>query len=289
MDIPPPPGPYASGPHQHPQPYPGPYGPPGQPPYGPQGQPPYQQWPGPYSPYSRPPVNGFAIASLVFGILCCIPGIGLILGLVGLSQIKKKGERGKGLAIAGSILSALGVVLLVIGVTTGAARDFVDGFREAARESRSGSFPVDKGGCFNVPDSDLDSATYEYEIDEVPCARPHDAEVFASFRVNNPSFPGDAAVQGLAERKCTAFATSYTEGTSADLSGAEVVFFVPDRETWRQGSRHITCLYAAADQSRSLEGSLRGDGTGGRPDGDTDGDTGGGADGGADGGDSAEV
>lgn len=276
MDIPPPPGP-------HP-PHPGPYGPQGYPP-----QPPYQQWPGPYSPYSRPPVNGFAIASLVFGILCCIPGVGLILGLVGLSQIKKKGERGKGLAIAGSILSALGIVLLVIGVTTGAARDFVDGFKEAARESRSGSFPVDKGGCFNVPDSDLDSATYEYEIDEVPCARPHDAEVFASFRVNNPSFPGDAAMQGLAERKCTAYATSYTEGSSADLSGAEVVFFVPDRETWRQGSRHITCLYAAADQARSLEGSLRGDGTGGGVGGGTGGRPDGGEDGGTDGGDSAEV
>ncbi|MFJ2767698.1 DUF4190 domain-containing protein [Streptomyces sp. NPDC087300] len=287
MDTPPPPGPYP--------PYPGPQGPHGQapyqngqPPYG-YGQPPYQQWPGPYSPYSRPPVNGFAIASLVLGILCCIPGVGLILGLVGLSQIKKKGERGKGLAIAGSILSALGAVLLVLAVTTGTARDFVDGFREAARESRSATFPVGKGGCFNVPDSDLGSTTYEYEIDEVPCARPHDAEVFASFRVNNDSFPGDAAVQRLAERRCTAYATSYSKGSSADLSSAEVVFFVPDRATWRSGNRHITCLYAAVDESRSLEGSLRGDGTGDGTGGGTGGGTSGRPDDGADGGDSAEV
>ncbi|MFE0171412.1 DUF4190 domain-containing protein [Streptomyces sp. NPDC059002] len=288
MDIPPPPGPYAPGPHP---PQPGPYGPQGQPPYGS----PYQQWPGPYSPYSRPPVNGFAIASLVLGILCCVPGVGLVLGLVGLAQIKKKGERGKGLAIAGSILSTLGMVLLVLAVTTGAARDFVDGFKEAARESRSGAFPVDKGGCFNVPDSDIGSTTYEYEIDEVPCARPHDAEVFASFRVNHHGFPGDAELQGLAERKCTAYADAYSKGSSAGASGVEVVFFVPDRETWRTGSRYITCLYASTEGTRSLEGSLRDDGRGGSGSGedgsgeDGSGKGGSGGSGSGEGGDSAEV
>ncbi|WP_244165223.1 DUF4190 domain-containing protein, partial [Streptomyces silaceus] len=130
MDIPPPPGPYAPPPggpqdppggpqdpqgHAGPHGAPGPYGQPGAP-WPPPGQVPYQRWPGPYSPYSRPPVNGFAIASLVLGILCFLPAVGLVLGLVALAQIKKKGERGKGLAIAGSVLSVVGVVLLVLAV-----------------------------------------------------------------------------------------------------------------------------------------------------------------------------
>ncbi|MEV0318818.1 DUF4190 domain-containing protein [Streptomyces sp. NPDC050658] len=244
MDIPPPP--HLGGRPQ--QPY-------GQ-------QVPYQRWPGAYSPYSRPPVNGFAIASLVLGILCFLPAVGLILGLIALAQISKKGERGKGLAIAGSILSVVGVVLLVLAVVTGGARDFVEGFKEAARESRNASaFPVGKGECFNVPDSKLDDVRYAFEIDRVPCSSRHDGEVFASFRVNHETFPGDAALASLAERKCVDLDAAYVLDTWVDPGDSELTYYAPDRETWRQGDRHITCLYGDAEDKRSLKGSFRRDAT----------------------------
>lgn len=81
------------------------------PPVGPQfaggAQPPYHPHqaapgPAPYFPYGpRPPaaVNGVAIAALVFGILCFLPAVGLVLGVVALLQIKRRGERGKGMAV----------------------------------------------------------------------------------------------------------------------------------------------------------------------------------------------
>ncbi|MFC8131152.1 DUF4190 domain-containing protein [Streptomyces sp. NPDC057302] len=262
MDIPPPPG-IGGSPQQ-------PYGPPAQPPYPGMPQPPYpggpqvpyQRWPGVYSPYSRPPVNGFAIASLVLGILCCIPGVGLVLGLVALSQIAKKGERGKGMAIAGSILSVAGVVLLVLAVVTGGARDFMDGFRDAARASRTSSgFPVGKGECFNVPGSDLEGAKYTFEIDETPCASRHDGEVLAQFRVDHETFPGEAALTSLAERKCVDLHGSYVLDSWADLGDAELTYFMPDQDTWSQGDRHITCLYGVAEEKRTLKGSMRRDAT----------------------------
>lgn len=69
--------------------------------------------------------NGLAIASLVlgivgilfcwcygFGILPSIPGV--ILGIISLGQIKKNGQGGKGIAIAGLILSILGGLLSII-------------------------------------------------------------------------------------------------------------------------------------------------------------------------------
>ncbi|MEU5776059.1 DUF4190 domain-containing protein [Streptomyces venezuelae] len=263
MDIPPPPGPNAppGGGQGHP-------GQPGQPsapwPPAPHGQQlPYQAWPGPYSPYSRPPVNGFAIASLVFGILCFVPAVGLVLGLVALAQIKKKGERGRGLAIAGSILSVLGVLLLVLSVATGAARDFADGFREAARESRQsgGAFPVDKGGCFDAPDGKIDSMKYAAEVDEVPCSGKHDGEVFASFRVNHTEYPGEDAMVDLAESKCADLQWAYVMDTWADFGDAEIYYFMPDRTTWRHGDRHGTCIFGATDPEEPLEGSLRSDAT----------------------------
>jgi uncharacterized membrane protein len=57
--------------------------------------------------------NGMAIASFVLGIVglgtCSVTSIlGLILGIVALSQLKKNpNETGKGLAIAGIIISSL--------------------------------------------------------------------------------------------------------------------------------------------------------------------------------------
>ncbi|MFE0106398.1 DUF4190 domain-containing protein [Streptomyces sp. NPDC059009] len=271
--------PYAGGQqHQQQMPYGAAY--PGQQPGGP----PYQPWPGYYSPHSAPPVNGFAIASLVFGVLCFFPLIGLILGLVALSQIKKKGERGKGLAIAGNVLSSVGAVLLVLFFATGAARDFADGFKDAAEAARDlNKFPVAKGGCFNAPDNDLAGMKYAHEVDKVSCDEQHTGEVFASFRVNNSRFPGDSELTALAERKCTDFQADYVPDLEAVPSNVAIYYYVPSRTTWRQGDRHITCLFGNADEGGTLTGSLR-DGDPGGGDGG-----GGGADGGSDGGGGADV
>ncbi len=85
---------------------------------------PYQQ-PYPYAPVARPPMSGFAITSLVLGILallfCWIPFVGVIawplllvgggLGIVALGPTRRGEADGHGLAIAGVVCS--GVALLV--------------------------------------------------------------------------------------------------------------------------------------------------------------------------------
>ncbi|MFC7512985.1 DUF4190 domain-containing protein [Streptomyces thermocarboxydus] len=131
------------------------------PPVGPQfgggAQPPYHPHqaapgPAPYFPYGpRPPaaVNGVAIAALVFGILCFLPAVGLVLGVVALLQIKRRGERGKGMAVAGVTLSSLGLALWTVALVTGGVTAFWEGFRDG---SRSGSvLALRKGDCFTSP------------------------------------------------------------------------------------------------------------------------------------------
>lgn len=63
------------------------------------------------------PTNGFAIASLVLGILW-IWWVGsilaLIFGYIARNQIRQRNESGGGLAIAGIVLGWVGVGLLVI-------------------------------------------------------------------------------------------------------------------------------------------------------------------------------
>ncbi len=64
---------------------------------------------------ASPRVSGLAVSSLVFGLLCCIPGsglIGTILGGAGLVRISKSDGRlsGRGMAFTGMILGLLGTV-----------------------------------------------------------------------------------------------------------------------------------------------------------------------------------
>ena len=100
-----------------------PYGPPGAgtaggPPQGPYGPPPGygNGYPPPYG-YGYAPrrTNGFAIASMVLGIVW-IYWIGsvlaLVFGYVARSQIRERGEGGDGMAIAGIVLGWIGVGVL---------------------------------------------------------------------------------------------------------------------------------------------------------------------------------
>jgi peptidyl-prolyl cis-trans isomerase B (cyclophilin B) len=77
---------------------------------------------GPY-PYQLPPpgprpTNGLAIAALVCGVL--FAPLGILFGHLSLSQIKRTGEEGRGLAVAGLVigyvLTALTVVAVVVGM-----------------------------------------------------------------------------------------------------------------------------------------------------------------------------
>ena len=94
----------------------------------PNGQP---GWSGSYGsvpPEANQKYNGLAIAGFICSFLVSL--LGLILSIVGLNQIKKQGGKGKGLAIAGIIISAAGMVIqviLVIALIVGTIANYVVG------------------------------------------------------------------------------------------------------------------------------------------------------------------
>lgn len=129
MSIPPPPG------NQQPQ---DPYGPP--PANRPQGAQGYGPW-GHHGPTGRPygapvSVNALAVAALVLGVLCFLPAAGLVLGLIALWQIRRNGQSGRGLAIAGAVLSSVGIVLWAVTLSTGALSDAWEKFKDGRRATR---------------------------------------------------------------------------------------------------------------------------------------------------------
>ena len=68
---------------------------------------PYQQY---YQP--EPGWNAMAIAGFITSFLFSI--VGLILSIIGLNQINRTGEKGKGLAIAGIIISTITLIVSVL-------------------------------------------------------------------------------------------------------------------------------------------------------------------------------
>ncbi|MEE1833375.1 DUF4190 domain-containing protein [Streptomyces sp. SP17KL33] len=251
----------------------GPFPPSGQPqadgggqpyPYGTAAEPWGRAWGQPYPAWTpTPPVNGLAIAALVLGVLCFLPGIGLVLGVVALAQIRKKGERGKGMAVAGIALSTVGALLMTLALTTGGARDAWDGFRSAASDA-GGTFSVAKGECFDSRTDSLEG--YAYDVDIVPCDGEHDAEVFANFPMPDADradggYPGDDAVTEAADDRCYELSEAYAMDTWALPADVDVYYFTPTRESWRYGDREITCMFGNVDPRAHLTGSLRQDET----------------------------
>ncbi|MFA3875046.1 DUF4190 domain-containing protein [Streptomyces sp. MMCC 100] len=238
MSIPPPPGPQG----QYPQ---GPYAP---------------QWGHPVGPYPRQaPVSGLAIAAFVLGVLCFVPAVGLVLGLIALVRIRKRGQRGKGFAVAGCVLSSLGLALWALTLSTGAVADFWDGFRDAARGEGT-AYALEKGECFTTPGGSLRGVTYD--VDQVPCAREHDGEVFAVFDMpGDGSYPGDGAVTSVADARCYGLVGEYAMDAWALPDDVDVYYLTPTSHTWSSGDREITCLFGNTDERGNLTGSLRNDGT----------------------------
>jgi prepilin-type processing-associated H-X9-DG protein len=99
----------------------------------------------PAAPAAQPKTSRMAIASLVCGIVGpCTVGIasiaGIILGIVGLVKIGKSASvlRGRGLAIAGIVVSGLGIVLLpFLGMFLAILMPAVFGARELAYQTSS--------------------------------------------------------------------------------------------------------------------------------------------------------
>ena len=76
-----------------------------------------------YGAYPTRKTNGLAVASLVLsivGFLWILPLVGsvagAIMGHIALGQIKRTGEGGRGMALAGVIIGWAGVALLLLGV-----------------------------------------------------------------------------------------------------------------------------------------------------------------------------
>jgi Domain of unknown function (DUF4190)/Septum formation len=222
---------------------------PDQPAVQPQYQPPYQ----PLNQSQVPPgTNGFAIASLIFGIIpMCAGLLAVIFGIVGLNQVRRTGQKGKGLAIAGLVLGGLWIAAIAVGVV-------VSALSEADRDSegnitREGSASVNSlkvGDCIKT----LTESSAVFSVPLVPCSNPHQAEVIGEFTLANGDCPGEQAIEQQALDKCETQLKTYAKPAAVE-EVTELYYLYPRKTDWSKGDRKVVCL-ALHDASRT--GSLRG-------------------------------
>jgi hypothetical protein len=269
------PSPYGEQPqYQQPPPYGGnpyqqhnPYAPPGA------GGPGAPGMPGPYGvPYGTPgqgwyaverTTNGLAIASLVTSFTC-FPLLGVGLGIGGLRQIKKQGQRGRGLAISGITINSLTTVLVVVLIILGATGVLDDGNTKVD--------DIKPGQCFNTVGrslKDYEQGTKEVSrsVDVVSCDKAHDAEAFYTFALDpngDDGYPGVAAITTQAESTCSGQMDTYLGGASLK-DGMTVYFYGPARSLWDTGSRSVTCFFGSSEGK--VTGSVK---SGGSSDGGSD-------------------
>jgi Septum formation len=140
------------------------------------------------------------------------------------------------------ILALVGAAVAVLAVLTHGFRPkTVVTYRVAA------VFSLRAGECINSSPNGL-SVTLR------SCAVPHDAEVFATFRLTGTSWPGSTAIQAEASNGCMSRFASYVNPQLANAALNQQYVF-PDQQAWQAGVRTVICEISAA--SGQLTGSVR--------------------------------
>jgi len=246
------------------------YAPPGQyPPEGPPGQYPPQgptdpftrEGPGPGGPAPGPRAprgtSGLAVASFVLGLLgiTVIGAVaGIVLGILALRQIRRTGQRGQGLAIAGLALSALWLAGLGVylvrhngSTTTPPASSGHSSSPTPAASASAGHgtlstnvFSLRPGQCFQNPPASQTVLGVTY-VTVVTCSTPHNAQAFVQFTPTGTSYPGVAALKRQADTGCHARIQKNVQ-SSKIKSSMSLHYLYPLEASWASGHKTITCV-----------------------------------------------
>jgi len=222
--------------------------------------------------------DGFAIASLLLGVFG-ITVIGAILsinfGIMALRRVRRTGQPGRGLAIAGLIFSAIWLLIgtfFVLGAGKGPLQPSASGGPSSASSGHSSAssgpssasggpsssptakpsssaspgslsanvFALHPGQCFQNPPASQTELGVTY-VTVVPCAKPHNAQAFVQFTIKGASWPGTEAIQRQADSGCHDRIKGNV-AASKIKSSMSLRYLYPLESSWASGHRTITCL-----------------------------------------------
>lgn len=227
------------------------------------------------------PLDAWSVVALVCGVVG-LTVVGLVTGVVGLVRTADGRRRGRGLAVAGLVVSAVvlaGQVLLVAAVGPTVVDGLQEGWSGAAAEEAAqapaggtdqtagedtgedlgGGDPVAAPAEEPVTGDPVMKTTDElalgdcfddpetqefYEIATVPCDIPHDGEVVAEIQLEGTSWPGITTVEEDAFDACQrATAEAFEAAGVVPDGGLDYWTFTPTKESWLlYADRRVHCL-----------------------------------------------
>lgn len=123
--------------------------------------------------------------------------------------------------------------------------------RVTAHPLRATVFALRPGQCFNSYPNGIAGAH------AVPCALPHDGEIYGTFRVAGQRWPGTAALGSQARLGCQRRLAGYLNPQLA-TSGLAESYAYPNQGAWAAGEHMVSC--EIRDARGKLTGSVRASG-----------------------------
>jgi len=152
-------------------------------------------------------------------------------------------NQGRGL---GLVLAALAGALIVAAVVvTAVVVSHRQHHTQATNPLRGTVFQLRPGQCINFGPNGTAVAH------ALPCARPHDAEIYGVFSVAGRHWPGTAALSEQARQGCQRRLSGYLN-PQLDPSGMTEFYVYPNPGAWAAGGRSILC------EIRGTHGKLTG-------------------------------
>jgi hypothetical protein len=148
-----------------------------------------------------------------------------------------------------------------IGVVVAAGAFAANHFMRADRDASGAivdagsvdAFQMRVGDCFD------DGSTFTDEevssVAGVPCAQPHDNEVYAVFDVRTSTFPGDRMAE-VAHQGCLERFEPFV-GKDYESSSLDIATLHPTSQSWSQNDREVICVVYDVD-TKKLTGSVKG-------------------------------
>lgn len=208
--------------------------------------------------------NGFAITSLVLGILGCTAWLALIFGFISLNQIKRTGDRGRGLAITGIVLALLwfvGTIATFVLLPGGGKPSAEAPLTPTPTKTEPHDLQVSDikpGQCFNDGTNGNGGESEVEELTIVGCKTPHDAQALAAFTFERGAWPGDRVLSKAASRQCHKRTDKKIRHDPARRILSQS-WYLPTKESWGLTGRDrgVLCVVTHAKEGKKLTRPIR--------------------------------
>ncbi|MDQ1681678.1 MAG: hypothetical protein QOH99_219 [Frankiaceae bacterium] len=193
-----------------------------------------------------------AIAAAATGAVPLLPPLGIVLGVLSKSRLKRTGRRGLRLAEAGLVGGIIWTVVLVGAVAFLLWRDheLVAVRGDAGQVLRAGRVPTSElraGDCLMM--SWFTTPTRWVHVSS--CLVRHTGEVYDVRALPSGPYPGAEGLRAAATAEC---ALSWHDGFPASVRAAaatgagSLALLLPTEAGWKGGDRGVACVLATPDR-----------------------------------------